>query len=239
MVERTRQPGMLVCVLPVHNSVANQEVKESVVSRRDCPPYAGLVDHPVPEKRFSLRDELFGQIGNHAVRSIYEAQVGMQPDLIGTNETKQIDSNIFRQSLQLRGCGLFTGKDHIDEHSGLVGPVHTDVMIDSLYERIARVLCSQTIDPGRDFLVRGRLIENDRHLILSIPCGRRRRLRKNRAAKSIHHVIRQLTDRLPWGFARRPDQAGAARPHRLPHARLPGRGNHVDPAKTAFPQSTG
>jgi hypothetical protein len=53
----------------------------------------------------------------------------MQPDLIGTNETKEVDSNTFRQPLQFRARDLFTRKDNVDEHCRIVAPVYADMMI--------------------------------------------------------------------------------------------------------------
>ena len=86
----------------------------------------------------------------------------MQPDLIGANETKEIDSNIFRKPLQFRRRDV-AGKDHLDEHGRIVAPVDADMVIDPLHERIARVPRSQAIDPARNFLAGGPFTENDRH----------------------------------------------------------------------------
>ncbi len=71
----------------------------------------------------------------------------MQPDLIGTNQTKEIDSNVFCQLLQFRSCDLFTSKHYVNEYGGIVAPVETNMVIDSPYEGIARVLQLQPIDP--------------------------------------------------------------------------------------------
>ncbi len=87
----------------------------------------------------------------------------MQPDLIGTNETKEVDSNTFRQPLQFRARDLFTRKDNVDEHCRIVAPVYADMMIDSLHERVVRIACSQAINPARNFLAGGPFTENDRH----------------------------------------------------------------------------
>ena len=92
----------------------------------------------------------------------------MQPDLIGANETKEIDSNIFRKPLQFRRRDV-AGKDHLDEHGRIVAPVDADMVIDPLHERIARVLRSQAIDPVRNFLAGSPLTENDRHPGFSFP----------------------------------------------------------------------
>jgi hypothetical protein len=66
MVESSRQPGMMVCVPPVHNRVANQKVKERVGSGRDGPAHVGLIERGIAEKELSLGHELFRQIVNHA-----------------------------------------------------------------------------------------------------------------------------------------------------------------------------
>ena len=52
-------------MLPVHNRIANQEVKESVVSGLDSPAYVGFIGRNVAEKKLGLSDELFRQICNH------------------------------------------------------------------------------------------------------------------------------------------------------------------------------
>jgi len=87
----------------------------------------------------------------------------MQPNLIGTDEAKQIAPNTLRQSLQLCGCDLLTGKDHVDEYRRIVTPVDADMMIDSFHERIARVLRSQAIDAIGYFLAGSRFGENGSH----------------------------------------------------------------------------
>ena len=50
------------------------------------------------------------------------------------------------QLLQFLGGDLITRKDDVDEYSRIVAPVDTDAIIDSLHERIARVLHSEAID---------------------------------------------------------------------------------------------
>ncbi len=65
MVEGACQAGMLVRVLPVHDRIANQEVKESIVSRRDCSAHVRFVESCFAEKKLCLRDKLFRQLGNH------------------------------------------------------------------------------------------------------------------------------------------------------------------------------
>jgi hypothetical protein len=174
VVECARQPGMLVSVLPVHNRVANQQVKERIVSRRNRPAHACLVESRIAEEKLSLVDKLFRRIDNQAACSIHEMQVGMQPDLIGANEAKKVSPHILRQSLQFCGRCPVTRKNHIYEHSGLVAPVDANVMIDSLHQRIAGVLRSQAIDPARNFLACGPFIQNDRHPGISSPAYRAR-----------------------------------------------------------------
>ena len=49
----------------------------------------------------------------------------MQPDLIGTNQAKKINSNIFCQLLQFRSCDLLAGKHYFNEYGGIVAPVET------------------------------------------------------------------------------------------------------------------
>ncbi len=87
----------------------------------------------------------------------------MQPDLIGTNETKQIDSNVFRQPLQFSNCDPLAGKDNVDENGRIVAPVDANTMIDPFHERIIGILHAQVIDSVRDFLAGSPFIWNDRH----------------------------------------------------------------------------
>ena len=72
----------------------------------------------------------------------------MQPDLISTNEPKEIDPNVFGQSLQFRSNDLVSGQPYVDEHGGVVTPVKTNTIIDSLHKGIVRVPQSQSMNPG-------------------------------------------------------------------------------------------
>ena len=85
----------------------------------------------------------------------------MQSDLIGTNETKKIDSHVFRQPLQFGGSGPIAGKNNVDEHGRIIAPLDADMMVDPLYERIIRIALAQAINSVRDFLAGGPFIEND------------------------------------------------------------------------------
>jgi hypothetical protein len=98
---------------------------------------------------------------------VHEVQVGMNPDLIGTDQAKEIDPNVFCKSLQFRRSNIVVSKRYVDEHRRVVASVKTDTIIDSLHEGIARVLHLQSMDPVRDFLASDQLYWNDCHRFCS------------------------------------------------------------------------
>ena len=86
-------------MLPVQNRIANQEVKKCIVSRRDSSAHIRFIGRRIAHEGLRLVHELFRQTDNHVANLMDEVQVGMQPDLIGTNQAKKINPNLFRQSL--------------------------------------------------------------------------------------------------------------------------------------------
>ena len=70
----------------------------------------------------------------------------MHPNLIGTNETEKIATDVFGQALDVHSSDLFSWKHHINEYRRVIAPVKTETMVDFLDERIARVPHLQLVD---------------------------------------------------------------------------------------------
>jgi hypothetical protein len=152
----------MVSMLLVQNRIAHQKVKKRIVSRRNGPAHIRFIRIEIADEKFSLSDKLFRQIGDHVANSIDEVQVGMQPDLISTNDPKKVNPYVFRQSLQFRTNDIVSGQPYVDKHGGIVTP---DTIIDSLHEGIVRVPHSQSMNPGSDFLAAHQSPRDDCHNI--------------------------------------------------------------------------
>jgi hypothetical protein len=137
----------MVNVLPVQNRIADQKLEKCIVSGRDRPSHIGFIGIGNADQKLSLSHELLRQVGNHMANLIHEVQVGMKPDLIGTDQAKEIDPNIFRQPLQFRSGDLRARKTYVDEHGRVLAPVKTDTIIDFLYDGIVRVPHLEPMDP--------------------------------------------------------------------------------------------
>ena len=56
----------------------------------------------------------------------------MHPNLIGTNETEKIATDVFGQALDVHSSDLFSWKHHINEYRRVIAPVKTETMVHSL-----------------------------------------------------------------------------------------------------------
>jgi len=63
----------------------------------------------------------------------------MQPDFVGTNQTKEVCSHVFGKVLKFRSRHLFSCESYDNENGGVVAPVKADPIVDSLNEWIAFV----------------------------------------------------------------------------------------------------
>ena len=93
----------------------------------------------------------------------------MQSDLIGTNQTKEIEPHGFRQTLQFRSGVCVSVEHYVNEHGRIIAPVKTDSIIYSLDEGIARIPHLQEVDPVRDFLTADNFQWNGCHFMLLFP----------------------------------------------------------------------
>jgi len=154
MFKGPHQPRVVARVAPVTDGIPNQKMEQRVIGRGNRPPEIGLSLF-TGNQNSGLLEEFFREIGQHRLALAYKIQVRMQAYIFHVNDAQTIQIKIARQAL--KSCIVMPAwrQDHFQEERWLPAPVGTDLMFDSVYEGIPRVLRLKRPDTLRDLIDAG------------------------------------------------------------------------------------